>query len=117
MIRKVEILRHTPQDLSVLFDTAAQGHSLEISFQGVSPLMIRADELAPIAITVATEAHSTMRADVLEDAYDSIFTSHHQYGSLADGGALEVAGAGYFRFQADITPMLFVKEAFELALV
>jgi hypothetical protein len=115
MISEVKILRHSSLNLPILFDAAAKWYALEVSFQGISPLMVRADEIGSVAIAITTEAHSTMRTYVLDDAYGPVFISHHQHGPLADCGTPEVAGVGYLGLQTYVTPMSSVKEAFELA--
>jgi hypothetical protein len=100
-----------------LFDAAPEGHADQVAFQVVIPLVIGADEFTAVAGSFTAELHAAMGAYVFHNAHLAALVAQQNHRALADGGALEVAGVGNFGFQADITPVRPVEEAFQLALV
>ena len=113
----VEVLWHAAVDLALLLHAAAKRHALQVTGEGIAPLVVRADEILFVAMALTAELHAAVRADVLDDVDVAVRIAHQHHRAFADHRAHEVTGFGTSASSPDVAPMLAIEEAFELFLV
>ena len=113
----VKVGRHAAIDLAILPHTSPERHALQVALEGVAPLVIRADKLFFVAMTLTAKLHAPVGANVFHHMDLAALSARHDDRALAHHGALEVAPIRDLGFEAHITPVAFVKEARQFLLV
>ena len=117
VLLELEVGRHAAVDLAFLAHAAAKRHALQVALERIVPLVVRAGEIAPVALALAAEAHAAVGADVLDDVDSAFEVAGQDHRALADDAEAEVAGVRDLGLEADVAPVLAVEEALQLEAV
>ena len=117
MLCRVEIRRHAAIDLAILLHATPKRHALQVTRQGVVPLVVRAGQALAVAMPLAAKRHAPVGADVFHHMDRSILVTHQQHRALANHRALEIPRVGNLRLQANVAPVPVVEQTVQLLAV
>lgn len=113
MVLITEVARHPAE----LVHTPFERNALQVTFQVIRPLVIRANELSIVAARVATEFGATMGAAVFEHVNGTIFCARDDHRRRTYIRALVVPAVGHFGLQRNEVPGTALKNPLNLASV
>ena len=102
---------------ALLTNAPAQRHPDQVALQIVGPLVIGADELGRVAEIAFAELHPAMGAAVHEGVDLAFRVARDHDRTVAEPGALVIAGIGNLRRQRHVVPRLAAEDALHLPLI
>ena len=98
VIGHLEFFGHATVDLAFLLDAPNKGHALQVALEAVVPLVVGAQKVFGLAVTLAAKTHAPVGADVFHHVDAAVRVTHHDHRTLAHHGAPKVARIGNLGF-------------------
>src|SRR5690625_7426485 len=96
---------------STAVNTAAEGHSLQIPFEVVGPLVVRADKLGGVALIFTTKLGATVSTAVFKDVDGTVFSAGHNHRRGTNVGSFVITRIGDFCLEGYVIPRIALKDS------